>query len=339
MEEGNISTIKLFSLLKKYKKAILYTLLVTTVIAIIVTSPLFITPLYKSIVILYPTSTNSIAKALLNTNVKTDKDLLEFGEDEQTEQMLQVLNSNRVRDKVIEKFDLMNHYKIKQNSKYRYTNLYDEYENKIRFRRTEYTAVKITVLDSDPVLGAEIANAIAEIFDSTMNEMQKQVAVKAFEIVEKEYFKLKGEIEFMDDSLNKLRCLGIHDYESQAEMINQQLAIELAKGNKAGINALENKLSVLAKYGGTYVAIRDALDYERMQLSLIKAKYDEAKVDATQNIPHKFVVTSAFVAERKSYPIRWLIVLTTVFSTSLLLIFIIVIFEKLGIKFAKKKNR
>ncbi len=51
-------------------------------------------------------------------------------------------------------------------------------------------------------------------------------------------------------------------------------------------------------------------------------------MDATEFIPHKFVVTSAFKAERKSYPIRWIIVVVTVLSTFLLLIFCIVIRDR-----------
>ena len=58
------------------------------------------------------------------------------------------------------------------------------------------------------------------------------------------------------------------------------------------------------------------------------SKYEEAKVDATEFIPHKFVVTSAFKAERKSYPIRWIIVVVTVLSTFLLLIFCIVFYDR-----------
>ena len=45
-------------------------------------------------------------------------------------------------------------------------------------------------------------------------------------------------------------------------------------------------------------------------------------------IPHKFVVTSAFQAERKSYPVRWIIVVITVLSTLLLLIFCLVFYDR-----------
>ncbi|MCD4697301.1 MAG: hypothetical protein K8S16_13775, partial [Bacteroidales bacterium] len=134
----------------------------------------------------------------------------------------------------------------------------------------------------------------------------------------------------------RLRELGVHDYESQAEMINQQLAIELAKGNKAGINALENKLKTLAKYGGPYVSIRDALEHEKKQLSEVKAKYEEAKIDAEEVLPQKFIVNSAYAAEKKSYPIRWIIVLVSTLSAFILAVLILAILDSLS-KYSKKK--
>ena len=315
-------------LLVEYRKPILIILAVAALCAIIFSAPFFITPLYKSTTVIYPTSSNSISKVLISTTYQSEKDIMNFGEDEQTEQMLQVLNSNRVRDRVISRFNLMEHYNIKANSKYPITKLNKLYDARIKFRRTEYNAVKITVLDSDAALSARIANEIAEIFDSTMNQMQKEVAIEAFRIVEQEYNTLVAEMNMLEDSLNTLRKLGVFDYESQVEMLSQQLAVELGKGNSQGVKNIQEMLDVLAEYGGASYAINERLDNDRLQLSLVKSKYEEAKVDATEFIPHKFVVTSAFQAERKTYPIRWIIVVVTVLSTFLLLLFCIVFYDR-----------
>ena len=314
----------------KYKKHLAIIGVVAVVAAIIFSSPFFIKPLFKSTVILYPTASNSISKVLLSDNPGNSKDILEFGEDEQTEQMLQVLNSNKIRDRVIEKYNLLEHYRIKKSSKYKMTTLYKQYEENFRFRRTEYMAVKITVYDEDPQLAADMANDVGELIDSTINEMQKEIARKAFKIVEAEYLSLKNEVQQKEDSLTVLREFGVHDYESQSEMFNRQLAIEMARGNRAGVNRLEQKLEVLAKYGGAYVSLRDALEHDKKQLSEIKAKYEEAKVDATENLPHKFVVSSAYKAERKSYPIRWLIVVITLFSVLFLALIVFGFIEVFG---------
>ena len=326
-ENENFDSTNILLFLIKWQKPLLVVTLVAAVAAIIFSSPFFIKPKYKSTVILYPAATNAISKALLSENSSSKDDILSFGEDEETEQLLQILHSNRIRDKIVVKYDLMNHYHIDSTSKYKYTKLYREYDNNINFRRTEFMAVKISVLDTDPQMAADIANDIASLLDSTKNQMQKERAQKAFEIVRAEYEKLKREVATMEDSLTKLRELGVHDYESQSEMINRQLAIELAKGNKPAVKRLEQKLEILAKYGGPYVSIRDALEYEKKQLSMIKAKYEEAKTDAREVLPTKFVVNRAYKAERKSYPIRWLIVLVTSVSAFLFTLILILILE------------
>lgn len=323
--------------LHQWRKPLFIISIIAFIASIIFSSPFFITPKFKSTVIMFPTSTNSISKALLSENVGEKQDILQFGEDEQAEQMLQILSSNKIQDRIIKKYNLMEHYEIDKDSKYKNTKLYKAYENNITFRRTEYMAVQITVLDKDPVFAAAMANDIAELMDSTKNAMQKERAVRAYRIVETEFLDLKAEVQQMEDSLTKLRELGVHDYESQVEMINQQLAIELAKGNRSGVKALESKLEILAKYGGPYVSIRDALEHEKKQLSVIKAKYEEAKIDATEVLPQKFIVNSAFEAEKKSYPIRWIIVIVSTLSAFILGIIVLAVLDSLT-RYNKKKS-
>ena len=66
------------------------TLLIIVVAAIglsaLFSSTLFITPKYKSSVIMFPVSTNSISKALISSNNNGKQDIMEFGAEEQAEQ-------------------------------------------------------------------------------------------------------------------------------------------------------------------------------------------------------------------------------------------------------------
>jgi uncharacterized protein involved in exopolysaccharide biosynthesis len=344
MSENKFSEIRDFdstslgTFLYSWRKHLIIISLSAAILAAFFSSSWFITPLFKSTVVLFPVSSNSVSRALLTDQPTAKTDILEFGEDEQTEQMLQILSSSKIRDKVVEKFDLLKHYMISPKSKYKNTELNRRYESNITFRRTEFMAVKITVLDRDPQMAADIANAISELLDSTKNAMQSERALKGFRIVEREYFKLVNEISVMEDSLRKIRELGVYDYESQSEMINQQLAIEIAKGNTTGIRALEDRLSVLAQYGGSYVSLRDMLEHEKKQLSYLKARYEEARVDATENLPQKFIVESAYKAEKKSYPVRWIIVLVSTISAFLISILVIISLEKVGKLNLLKKN-
>jgi len=276
---------------------------------------------------MYPASSNSISKTLLTERQSSEQDVLQYGEEAATEQMLQMLSSSRIRSRIVKKFDLMEHYEIKPDEKYKFTKLQEAYEKNISFKRTEYMAVKINVLDTDPEMAAKIANEIAEIVDSVKNEIASQRAVKAYQIVKTEYEQLQDEIRMMEDSLTHLRRLGIHDYESQAEMFNQQLAKEVASNNTGGVQALENKLDQLAEYASGYIGLSQQIEYDREKLSLLKRKLEEAEVDAFEVLPQKFVVEHAYASEKKDYPVRWLIVVVTLIGALLITSMVLLIAE------------
>jgi Uncharacterized protein involved in exopolysaccharide biosynthesis len=314
-------------LLLKNKLNILIILVLAVVLAILFSSQLFIKPLYKSSVILYPTTTYSASKAVMNTNNLIYVDPLEIGDESQTEHMMQILNSGIIRDKIIEKYDLMNHYGIDNNCEYKQSKLIKAYEDKIRIKRTEYNSVKIIVLDTDPEIASNIANDIAALFDETMNEMQREISAKAFEIVEREYNNTIDEINVLEDSLKYYREKGIYNYDIQINTLSQQLATELAKGNDKGAKNIENQINKLSQNGHRYNDISNDIKIKKDYLTLLKTKYDDARLNATETIPHKLVITNAYISDKPVYPIRWVIVTVTFFATLIIIIMVLAAFE------------
>lgn len=325
---ASADSFKIAVFLFKWRKTLLFVGLSAAVISAIVSSPLIIPPLYKSTLIMYPATGNSVSKSLMAETGNKREDLLEYGSDEQTEQLMQILNSNRVRDKVIKKFNLSEHYGIRPGSRYYLSTLYYRYNCNISFRRTDFMAVKVTVLDHDPQMAADIANQIADCVDSVKFDMQKERALQGFKIVEAEYLDKQKQLDVMEDSLTQIRKLGVQDYETQAQMLNRQLAKEIAAGNTRAIRSLDDRLKILAMYGGAYVSLREKLLNEIKQLSFIRARYDEVKMDATSIIPQKFVVEKAIKAERKSYPIIWIIVLLSTLGSMLTAMLAIAVVER-----------
>jgi uncharacterized protein involved in exopolysaccharide biosynthesis len=332
-----LNSLNLIQLLYKWRLPLAIITVVAIAAAVIFSSPFFIKPKYKSTVIMFPVATNSISKVLISQNSGVKEDILGIGEEEQAEQMLQLLNSNLIRDRIVQKYDLIHHYNISEDSRYKYTSLFKEYENNVKFRRTEYMAVKITVFDTDPKIAASMANDIAALLDSTKNIMQKERATKAFRIVETEYISLEAEIQTIVDSLQFLGKRGVNDYERQSEVLNMQLAIAISQNNQHAVRLLQEKLDTIGKYGGTFLSLKNSLEFKNEQLTLLKTKYQEAKVDAEEFLPQKFVVNSAYPAERKSYPIRWIILVVTVFIVFFTTVLVIIIVENYS-KLELKKN-
>ena len=51
------------------------------------------------------------------------------------------------------------------------------------------------------------------------------------------------------------------------------------------------------------------------RMATTETSYEQSESDALSNISHKFVVELASPAEKKAYPIRWLIVAVSTFAT------------------------
>ncbi len=314
--------------------------LIVVIIAGIVSSivSMSITPKFESSVILFPASSSSVSKSLLSRNTSSKSDVLHFGEDEEAERLLQVLNSSRLMNEINSRFDLIKHYNIDTlKSDYPKTRFAKIFKGNFTFKRTKYMAIEINVMDEDPVMAAKMANYTADVLDSIMNFMHQHRAEKAFNIVKNEYFSLKNDIHQMEDTLNMLRKYGVYEYEKQAEVFSAAYAEAIANNNNNAANILEQKLTKLGKYGGDFYAITQFLEFEKEKLSDLKARYKEAKVEAKRYIPYIFVIDQASVAERKSYPIRWLIVFITVVSSVVGALIFMLIYNRIRESLKKSK--
>jgi len=319
----NFESIDLIRFMFKHKWKILIITSIAIIASVIVS--LNITPKFKSSVILFPKTQVSISNALTNSElINTDNHIMNFGDEDATEQLLQALYSEDIRLTIIEKFDLLNHYKIDKNGSYPMTKLHSEYNNNIKYKRTQYMAVEINVMDTDAKMAADIANEIASLLDSTLNKMQNDVAKKILIVVQTEYINLNKEISSLKDSLRTIQSYGITNYTTQAESLNKAYINALKNGNSTQTQIIQKKINILEKYGADYLTTTELIKKETERLSLLKGKLAEAEVNANQKLPHKFMVAKAYAAEKKSYPVRWLIVaistiVTFVFSILLLL--------------------
>lgn len=293
---------------------------------------------YKSEVILFPTASSSISHDLLSVNL-AKKQIHNLGEEEEVEQLLQVLNSDEITNRIIVKYNLMEHYQINSLGKFPLTKLHKEFSDNIQFTPTKFMSVKISVLDKDAKMASDIANNIAELVDTVRHKMQRERAQEALAIVKQEYTTLLSQIQILEDSLTVIRSYGIVDYRSQTEVLTDAYGQAILDGNKSAVRELQAKLDILAKYGGAYVSIREYLEFEFKQLSNLKLKYAEAVVDATQTLPTKFIVNQAVEAEKKSYPIRWLIVVVSTFSAFILSLLFLVIYDAIRKRITETKEQ
>lgn len=323
--QKSFDSTNLLVFLYSYKKPIITIAVVAAIVSAAVS--FMIQEKFLSTVILFPASTNSISKSLMTQDVTGKLDINAFGEEEQAEQLLQILNSDDISGYIRNKYNLMKHYGFKSDENFALTNTVKQYQENVTFKRTEFNSVRIDVLDHNKDTAAFIANDISDRLDSVRTRMQQERALIGLRIIEDEYKSMQTYMKSMDDSLTAIRKKGLIDFEVEVEQLTKAYYEALSKGNSSIVKKLEKKLEIFAEYGSAYRSLTENLEFEREQLALLRAKYEETKADATRSLTTKFVVNQAWPAEKKAYPIRWLIVLVSTFSAFLLTILGIIALE------------
>ena len=300
--------------------------MVVSILAAVVSSivSLIIPEKFESTYVFFPAFSSSISKGIMTEDAGAKNDIVQFGEEEQAEQMLQILNSESIRDRIVAKYNLFEHYEIGADDKYPQTKLIETWEDNVSYKRTEFQSIEIRVLDKDPKMSAAIANDIAALLDSAKNNMIHNRAKQAFDVVSKEYQNMESRMNLIDDSLRWLGEKGITNVEYQSQSLTQEYYKAISQGKKDAARMLKSELDTLGKYGPFYDRLSDQREFELERLLLLRAKYEELQVDATQNVTHKFTVNQAWPAEKKAYPIRWLIVVVSVISTFVLAVLVII---------------
>lgn len=309
----------------KQKKLLLAISAIAFVVSVI--ASLMITPKYRSAVIMYPTAAASVSGSLLSESMFSNNELLQFGGEEQGEQLMQILQSQVIRDRIVQKYNLVKHYKIDPTSRYFRTRLNKEYDSNIKIRRTELMSIVVDVLDTDPDTAAFIANDISNLVDTVINQITRERAQKALALVGKERDDLTMRINLLQDSLKQIQEQGIVNYESQSEALSNAYAQAIKDGNQRAASQLEKKINILARYGGTFVTLQGLLKKETERLSQLSAKYQQARADAEQDLPYKYVIDKASSSDKKASPKRSIIVLASTFSAFFLALLLLLIVD------------
>ena len=146
----------------------------------------------------------------------------------------------------------------------------------------------------------------------------------------------------MIDSLeNQLHTLatqdGLLNYESQStEVIKGLLGTVEGGSTRVNRNEVEKLRKSIMEKGGVLLLTLDNLEHEGINLREMTSEYDRAFANYDRQYSYTNVIETPFASDKKTYPVRWLIVLLTMFSTLFLALLIIGIIENLRIRKAQK---
>jgi uncharacterized protein involved in exopolysaccharide biosynthesis len=280
---------------------------------------LMITPMFRASVVMFPATNVSVSKELLVQNY-SGKNVHGFGEEEQAEQLLQILSSEPIRTRIIEKYDLMEHYEIDPEGKYPMTELFEQYRSNINFRLTEYMSVEISVMDKDPDYSANMANDISDLVDTVYNSMIKDRAWEALRLVEREFRDAEETLVILRDSL---------------DLISSELSHEFDTGDEP----TDILIRALSENGALYFSMINLVRNQSQIVSGLSLRYKEARLEAEQDLPYKFVVEKAYPPEKKAYPNKSLIVIVSTFATLLFALIILIVIDNIKARVAIQEEK
>jgi capsular polysaccharide biosynthesis protein len=293
----------LINLVIRHWKLILIICIVTAITAALLS--LLITPLYRSAVVLYPT-TNVIESQTLFGDRNSPREL--FGDETATEKVLQILRSDNIKNYLVKKYDLMKHYNIGDNARYKYTLLNMKMNKYIISRKTQFNSIEISVLDPDPKIASAMANDMAFQVDTLFNMIVKDAGRKSFNALNNSYNDQFRRVKSLEDSLRFVTPPG---------------PAAVYPGNlKAGkVNSIWG--TSLGIYSPEYLRLINMFESENENLSSIRSRLTESKMIAEQDLPYIHIINEARVSEKKAQPRRTLIVGASTLSVFVLLIFIL----------------
>ena len=264
---------------------------------------------YESTVVMFATSQHSLGEQFFEETKKND--LLAYGETEDAERLLQILNSHRIRNRIIEKYDLYTHYNIDPSEPGAKTDMALTYGSNVSANLTRFGSIRVPVLDTDPELARDMANDMAFLVDSVANSMRNERANKAHKLALGALAQTSEQIAQAEDSLASLHALGIYDFETQVEGLTAQYGMAVASGRSAAANTLKKDLERLGTLANGYNNLSAYLEAAYEQQSLLKKRVELMRVDAETQLSSSFIVDYASAADKKAKPIRWLIVVMT----------------------------
>jgi hypothetical protein len=312
MEQYIQSNNHFMKLIMKWKKHFMIITAVSIVFSIVFSSEFFVKPTYKSFAILYPSN------------------IIPYSSETPSEQLLQLLESSDIRNSLISKFNLASHYQIDTLSKSGLFHLIATYQSNVEVRRTQFNSIEIRVFDNDPQIACDMVTEIINELNLKARSLQREKTKEVSIITANQMILKKKQVDSVNSILQELRVkYQLLDYEVQTKEVTKSYLKALSSGvRKESLKDIDALMRNLEEKGGEYYQVQQTFDVLLDSYNNSKLEYDKVMSDLNKILTYSNIVSKPYPADKKSYPIRWIIVVVSVVSTNLFMLLLIIIADK-----------
>jgi capsular polysaccharide biosynthesis protein len=312
MESKSFDFKWLIRVVKANLRLFLLVAVLSAIVGMVISLPVFMTPKYKSTAVVYP------------TNIEL------YADESETEQLLQFFEASSVRDSVIEKFGLYQVYDIEaeaENSRYY---LLEEYRNNVRVSKTKYESVLLEVISEDPQLAKDMADEIIRQvnvkYDYVINDRSERVA----QSFQKQIVYQKTVLDSLESLISRISIENdVLDYGNQTRELVRGYVDALSRNGTAGVNKDLAQLITNTQEKGSLLRMLQNLSYMgTQQHDYLSKKYLEQKVLAEGDLTYTDIIVEPEMADKKFWPVRWMVLVITTISALLFTLVMVLLFKR-----------
>jgi capsule polysaccharide export protein KpsE/RkpR len=261
-------------------------------VAAVFSGPTFIKPRYRSSAIVYPVNLTS------------------YSQETRSDQLLQLLESNSIRDSLIRLHRLPEHYGIDTTEAPGLFYLYNEYNDHVAIGKTRYESVEIEIEDEDPRVAQRMVLDLLDQADKLARRLQREKSQEVLRIADRELRLARHKLDSVESRLDTLRRrTGLLNYDAQTNEVTRGYMRMLASGTGgSGREEARALLRALGEQGGEFDALTDLANAYRGILIDRQNAHEKALTDINKELTYTNTVVYPELPDKKVYPIRWLIV-------------------------------
>lgn len=295
----------------RHWRLFLGTAALAAVASIVFSGPTFITPRFRSSAIVYPVN------------------LASYSIEPTSDQLLQLLESNSIRDSLIRMHRLVEHYDVDTTVPPGRFYLEAEYRDHVSISKTSLESVQIEIEDEDPATAQAMVSDLLDQANKLARRLRREKSEEVLRITQREMDLARHKLDSVEARLDTLRArTGLLDYHAQTDEVTRGYMRLLSNGSPSARTEARQLLEALGTHGGEFLTLTELARNYRDQFVQKQLAHERVLTDLDKVLTYTDVLVYPERADKKVYPVRWAIVVASTVSACLLCLVLVMLRER-----------